>query len=282
MADTIQEVLNWASSFLKKQNREPKIAEILILHHLHFTKIDLLMALNQPIEVHVKDNFIRDIKEHAKTGIPVQHLTGEEFFFDRRFEVNHHVLIPRPETEELIVKALEVLIEEDPKRIVDAGTGSGVIAITLKKEAPDHWIEAGDISSDALQVAKRNAERLGADVRFFESDFLQKWIDAGEQVDMIVSNPPYIAKSDRPSLQDTVRDFDPELALFANDDGLACYRQIINQSQKALACGGYLIFEIGASQAKAIKQLIQAIYPGAQIEIIQDLLGRDRIIRAKC
>lgn len=283
MTETVQEVLNRASLFLQKHNREPKIAEILLLHHTNFSKTDLLLNLRAPIDRTTIAKFEADLRTHAESGKPVQHLTGREQFYGRDFIVNEHVLIPRPETEELVQLILrKTKALPRPFKIIDIGTGSGVIPITLKKEDPTLTIEASDISTRALDVASKNASKHQAEIRFHHSDFLQKWLGSGQQFDLIVSNPPYIPHQDRQALSDTVKNFDPELALFAACNGLAAYQEIISQAKSVLRPGGYLAFEIGHQQAEAVSDLIKVSFPKSTIEVVKDINKKDRIIFAKC
>lgn len=282
MTETIQEVLNRASLFLQTHNREPKVAEILLLHHTNFTKIDLLLNLRTPIDPDILKKFKADLKVHAETGKPVQHLTGTESFYGRTFKVNEHVLIPRPETEELVELILARTTPlRRPFKILDIGTGSGVIPITLKKEDPSLEIEASDISSEALTVALDNANNHDADIRFHQSDFLQKWLGPSPTFDLIVSNPPYIPYEQRGTLSDTVKNFDPALALFAADDGLAAYKKIIEQAKSVLKPDGYLAFEIGHTQASQVSELIKKTFPTSEVQVIKDINKKDRIIFAR-
>ncbi|WP_112182210.1 MULTISPECIES: peptide chain release factor N(5)-glutamine methyltransferase [Paraliobacillus] len=275
----LQEVLRWASLFLEEHNREPRVAEILLLHHLNYTKSQLLMNLREPISTKQYHAYQQDIHKHTDTGIPVQHIIGSEYFYGRNFHVTKDVLIPRPETEELVLGVLERTKQmKRPIKVADIGTGSGIIAITLKLEDPTLQVEACDISVAAQEIAANNAMRLDAEVTFHQSDFLQKWIDNGETVDVIVSNPPYIAWEEKETLADTVRNFDPELALFAKANGLFAYQQIINQAKIVLSTCGLLAFEIGYQQAAQIKKLILHAFPDSEVEICQDINGRDRMI----
>lgn len=278
----VQEVLRWASLFLEEHKREPRVAEILLLHHLGYTKTQLLMELRKTVPEEIHQAYQQDIHKHVETGIPVQHLIGSERFYGRDFYVTKDVLIPRPETEELVLGILaRIKHMQQPIKVVDVGTGSGVIALSLKLEQPALEVEASDISGAALTVARKNAVSLGADVAFHQSDFLQKWIDTGETVDLIVSNPPYIAWSEKETLSDTVKNFDPDLALFANDNGLFSYQQIIHQAKQVLSTCGLLAFEIGYQQAEQIKSLILTEFPNSAVEVCQDINGRDRMIFAK-
>ncbi|WP_040513680.1 peptide chain release factor N(5)-glutamine methyltransferase, partial [Gracilibacillus halophilus] len=279
---TVQEALQWASSFLNKANREEKVAEILLLHELNLSKAQLLTRLRETINPEVWHTFQQNIKEHAQTGKPVQHFTGLEVFYDRLYHVNEHVLIPRPETEELV----DYIVKhwhgsKQHQRIVDVGTGSGIIAITLAKEREDIEVIATDISEQALQVAQKNADRHQADVTWQVGNFLQPLIEREQTVDLIVSNPPYIDRKEMKHLADTVKDFDPGLALFAENHGLSAYETIIQQSKHVLAPNGDIVFEIGDEQAEAVTKLIKKAYPNHTVECHQDMNGRDRMLIAR-
>lgn len=279
MKPTIQEALNWASLFLKQHNREEKVAELLLIHVLGLSRLDFLMQLQDPMPLEQYETFKQMVASHATTGIPLQHLTGEEVFYDRTFNVTKDTLIPRQETEELIYYLLKELYKRpNLTDVVDVGTGTGVLGITLKLEQPHLNVTAVDISDAALSVAKTNAKRLGADVTFQSSDFLSALVETGRQVDVIVSNPPYIPYSDLDSLSDTVRNFDPHLALFSEEDGLYSYRTIIAGAKQVLRPHGLLAFEIGHNQQEAVTALIKRAFPDATVETKQDMFGRDRMV----
>lgn len=279
------EVLKWASVFLKEHNREEKVAELLLQHHLSVPRATFYMQMRENIPANIIEKFKVDIVKHVKTGVPVQHLIGYEHFYGRTFSVNKDVLIPRPETEELIQCTIDHVKSNftgaDHPVIVDIGTGSGVIAITLALELPNATIYATDISTAALAVAKKNAANLGANVIFLTGDFLQPLIELQEKADIIVSNPPYIAREDVDSLVDTVKNFDPELALFANENGLAAYRKIVNQLPEAMEAKCSLFLEIGHNQGEAVTNIIMDTFPTANVNVLQDMNKKDRIITAK-
>lgn len=277
------EVLKWASLFLEENNREARVAELLLQHHLGFTRSAFFANMRETIPSEVYQAFQTDLEKHANTGIPLQHLTGYEEFYGRRFQVNESVLIPRPETEELVQHTIRAVTsrENQKVRIVDAGTGSGIIAITLALELPEAEVIATDISPEALQVAQTNAARLRATITLMEGDFLQPLTDEQLPVDILVSNPPYIAETEREELHDTVKNFDPELALFAADDGLAAYKKMMKQATTLMNRNSLIAFEIGHMQGEAVKQLVEESFPGSNAEIVQDINGKNRIIMAK-
>ena len=277
------EVLRWASLFLEKNNRESRVAELLLQHHLGVSRAVFFANMQEDIPDDIYEAFKADIEKHAETGVPLQHLTGYEYFYGRRFTVDEHVLIPRPETEELVQHVIRhgVDFRKKPLRIVDVGTGSGVIAITLKLERSDAEVFATDISAEALQVAKKNAAAWNADVAFLQGNFLEPLIEREMVVDILVSNPPYIAEKERNVLSDTVKNFDPELALFVGDDGLSAYKEIIRQAKRGVRPGGLVAFEIGHEQGNAVKKLLMETFPYSDVDILQDINKKDRIVTAK-
>lgn len=274
------EVLQWASLFLENHQREPRVAEILLQHYLNVSRSKFYTMMRDPVPEAVIKLFKAAIEAHAETGVPVQHLTGYEMFYGREFVVDKHVLIPRPETEELVQRVIQQAGER-PLTIVDVGTGSGIIAITLALELSHATVYATDISEGALKVAQKNAEHLQGNVSFLTGDFLQPLLEHNIQADIIVSNPPYIAHREAAALDDTVRDFDPALALFAADNGLAAYSRIIEQSQQIIKPRAALAFEIGDTQSDAVHKLIKQVYPTSNVKTIKDINRKDRIVFAQ-
>ncbi len=275
------EVLNWASLFLEENNCENRVAEILLQHHLGQSRSKFFMEMQTPVAIEIIANFKKDITAHIETGVPVQHLIGHEEFYGRQFIVNENTLIPRPETEEVILHTLELIqrqYQDKPLTIIDVGTGSGVIGITLALELPNATVYASDISEAALAVAKQNAEALQASVTFLKGDFLEPLINLEQKVDIIISNPPYIAKADAKSMDRTVIDFDPALALFAENDGLASYEKIMIQSKNALNKSGSIVFEIGHDQGETVPEIIQHVYPHSHPTVIKDINRNDRTV----
>jgi release factor glutamine methyltransferase len=226
-----------------------------------------------------------DLVERRLAGEPIQYITGEAEFYGLPFRVNRDVLIPRPETEHLVEKAMALaqrlrLTWAPYPRIVDVGTGSGAIAVALAHALPFAKITATDISAAALAVAKDNAARVGvADrVRFFEADLLDPATHG--PFDMVVSNPPYVPESDRATLDVEVRNYEPAQALFAGDDGLAIYRRLLPQAFRVLIGSGILLLEIGYGQQEAIQALLRKEgFVG--IEFFADLQGIPRMAVAQ-
>jgi len=226
-----------------------------------------------------------DAIERRLAGEPIQYITGEAEFYGLPFHVNRDVLIPRPETELLVEKAIELAGKlrqsgaTPTPRIVDVGAGSGAIAVALARALPFAEITATDLSTAALAVARANASRHGVAnrIRFLEGDLLAPV--AGEPFDLIVSNPPYVPESDRATLAVEVRNYEPAQALFAGGDGLAIYCRLIPESSKALAAGGILLLEIGFGQQQAMEALLKK-EGFAEIEFFADLQAIPRVVVA--
>jgi release factor glutamine methyltransferase len=232
-----------------------------------------------------------DLIERRLAGEPIQYITGEAEFYGLPFHVNRDVLIPRPETEHLVEKAVALAQKlrpngttSDPRiaslRIVDLGTGSGAIAVALAHALPFAEITATDISAAALAVARNNAARNGVigRVRFLDGDLLEPVVN--EHFDIVVSNPPYVPENDRATLDVEVRDYEPAQALFAGLDGIAIYRRLIPAAFGTLVPGSYLALEIGYGQ----QEPIQALLAGAGfsgIEFTEDLQKIPRVVVAR-
>ncbi len=227
-----------------------------------------------------------DLIKRRAAGEPIQYITGEAEFYGLTFQVNRDVLIPRPETELLVEKA--VLLAEELRqsgaipnpRIVDVGTGSGAIAVTLAHALPFTEITATEIAPAALGVAKGNAARhdVAQRVRFLEGDLLEPV--AGEVFDFVVSNPPYLPERDRATLDVEVRDYEPAQALFAGEDGLDVCRRLIPEAFSVLKAGGFLLLEIGCGQREAVQALLKKEgFTG--IEFTADLKGIPRVATAQ-
>ncbi len=275
----IYEALNGASSFLLDNGREEVAARILLQYVLKKSYTELLTSMRNPIAIEDSEAFWQMVESHAK-GMPVQYITGAEEFYGRTFTVNESVLIPRPETEELIVEATKRIkrifgVRPDIK-LADIGTGSGAIAITMKKEMPSLNVTATDISLDALNVAKKNAELLNADIHFAEGDLTmpienQKW-------QVVLSNPPYIAFDEAKEMSEVVLEHEPHTALFAEEDGLALYKKLAKNLPNLMTKPSFIGVEIGYTQGPAVAALFKESFPQAQIDILQDINGKDRMV----
>jgi release factor glutamine methyltransferase len=215
--------------------------------------------------------------ERRLAGEPIQHITGEVEFFGLPFRVTPDVLIPRPETEHLVEAAIEITRGSEAATIVDVGTGSGAIAIALAHALQSNRITAIDLSATALSIARDNAERNGVNVRILQGDLLEPV--ARESFSLVVSNPPYIAETDRPSLSVEVREYEPAMALFAGPDGLDIYRRLIPQAFSRLYEGGHILLEIGYGQTPAVRTLLEQS-GFFNVRFLPDLQGIPRVLHA--
>ncbi len=282
---TILKILEWTTDFFESKGLDtPRLdAEVLLSHTLDLKRIQLYAQFDRPLVDEELAAYRALIKRRAARE-PVSHLCGKREFWSLDFQVNQHVLTPRPDTEVLIQESLDRIddLDEPGLRIADIGTGSGAIAIVLTHERPDIEMWATDIDEHALQVAQKNAAHHGVDERitFLQGDLLEPLPDDGTAFDLIISNPPYIANTERPDLPPEVREYEPPQALFSGDDGLDHIRRLIPQAVDLLAPEGWLLFEIGHQQGAAVKELLQA-HPLEDIAIRQDYGQRDRVARAR-
>lgn len=231
--------------------------------------------LHQNKDVSTQDQaLIEDIMSQLKEHRSPQYITGKAYFRDLELDVDERVLIPRPETEELV----DLVLKENSKadlQILDIGTGSGAIAISLKSARPDWHVTASDISSEALQLAKENSERKQVSLDFIESDVFNQ---ISGKFDVIISNPPYIAYDDEGEVGVNVLASEPHLALFADEDGFAIYRRIIEGANSHLTENGKLYFEIGYKQGDGMRRLLAQHFPEKRVRVLQDIFGKDRMV----
>ena len=226
-----------------------------------------------------KQNKLVEITKRINRQEPIQYILEEAYFYGRKFKVTPAVLIPRPETELLVEEALKEINPFTPGTILDIGTGSGCIAVTLAKELPEKKIIATDISEGALKVAKENATNLNAFVEFQKRNILSESISP-QQLEMIVSNPPYIAHAESESMKKNVVDHEPHLALFvADNDPLLFYKEIATKGYAALLIGGKVIVEINERFGKDVSRTFNRA-GFKNVRIIKDLQGKDRIVSA--
>ena len=254
-----------------------QIARIVVMELGGLCLTDLVAEPDKELGIDELDRIIGELT----AGRPLQYVLGHTEFYGLDFQVREGVLIPRPETEELVRWIAESPAPDNPA-VLDVGTGSGCIAVTLARLIPESRITAVDISEKALSIARENARRLDAKVDFRQGDALGELFPGQrEQFDLIVSNPPYIPRSEKASIRVNVTGYEPAEALFVEDgDPLIFYRAIARFGQRHLAEGGHLYFEINALCGKeTVAMLRQENY--TEVELIQDLYGKDRIVKAK-
>ncbi|MGI5879655.1 MAG: peptide chain release factor N(5)-glutamine methyltransferase [Syntrophomonadaceae bacterium] len=270
----IKELLEWTTRyFAEKGIEEPRLeAELLLTRVLHKDRVYLYTHYEAPVNQQERGQYRELIKRRVK-GEPVAYILGVKEFMSLEFSVSPSVLIPRPETELLVEKALEILSSRTTARVCDIGTGSGAIAVSLAYYAPQIEVKAVDISAAALEIARQNAEQHGVKIDFFHGDLLEPFDE--ERFDLVVANLPYISELEYQSLSPEVRLFEPELALLGGEDGLEPYRRLISVAGNYLKPQGYILFEIGAAQGEAAREMLTGF---VQVELIPDYAGHDRIL----
>lgn len=238
-----------------------------------WTLLDFILHQNQAITE--KDQMLLEqIMVQLTAHRSPQYITGKAYFRDLELSVDERVLIPRPETEELV----DLVLKENSRadlRVLDIGTGSGAIAISLKAARPNWQVTASDISADALQLVKENVLKNQVELTLIQSDVFSQ---ITERFDMIISNPPYIAYDDEDEVGINVLASEPHLALFADENGFAIYRQIIENASEHLTEIGKLYFEIGYKQGEGLRALLSKHFPAKRVRVIKDMFGKDRMV----
>jgi release factor glutamine methyltransferase len=284
---TVGRLLAWTTEWLGSRGSEsPRLdAEVLLARVRGCPRILLYTAFDQVVAAEERSRF-RELVKRRGGGEPVAYLVGSKEFFSLEFTVSPAVLVPRPETEGLVVRVLDLCKERPDEaplpRIIDVGTGSGAIVITLAKHLSAAEILATDISAAALEVARGNAARHGVDerVRFVESDLLQCPEAAGPW-DVIVSNPPYVREDEFATLPDTVRLHEPRQALVGGPTGVEIITRLASQAVKRLAPGGWLVVEVGPSTAAAARDVVAGVAGLEPGPTLSDMAGLPRIVQAR-
>ena len=272
---TIKEMLSKGMIMLKGNNVDsPKLkARLLLQYILKKPRQYLIVYDNEEVGKKEQWEYFVNI-EKLTNGIPLQHITHHQEFMRMDFFVNEDVLIPRPDTEILVEEVIKIASKMNQPKILDLCTGSGAIAISIAKNVPDAEVYAIDISSKAIDVAKKNAKALNANVKFIKSNLFNNIEKI--KFDIIVSNPPYIKTEVMDGLQDEVKK-EPEIALDGGEDGLCFYKNIIDVAPQYLNENGFLAFEIGFDQAEEIKELMQ-MKGFKNIKIVKDFAGNNRVV----
>ena len=241
------------------------------LKNLSFT--DFIFTLQQEVTAEEKQ-FVEEIYQQLAAHKPAQYIIGQAVFYGMQLKVDGRVLIPRPETEELVELILADNHEENLK-ILDIGTGSGAIALALAKNRPAWSVTAADISQEALALASENAKNQNLQIFFKKSDC---FTEIYEKYDIIVSNPPYISRADESEVGLNVLHSEPHLALFADEDGLAIYRRIAEDAKDYLKDGGKIYLEIGYKQGQSVPELFRKHLPEKRVRTLKDQFGQDRMV----
>ena len=234
---------------------------------------DFVLTLQQEVTEEEKQ-FVEEIFKKLAEHIPAQYIIGHAEFFGMELKVDERVLIPRPETEELVEFILAENLKDNLK-VLDIGTGSGAIALALAKNRPDWSVTAADISQDALDLSLENANAQNLNLSFIKSDCFS---EISSKYDIIVSNPPYISREDQEEVGLNVLHSEPHLALFADEDGLAIYRRIAEDSKDYLNDGGKIYLEIGYKQGQNVPALFMENLPEKRVRTLKDQFGQDRMV----
>lgn len=253
-------------------------AEWMLTEVLSCDRAQLYADANQEVASESAQQFRKMVERRAE-GVPLQHILGYASFRGLRVRVSPDVMVPRPETEIVVDRALTCVEDVSTPRVLDVGTGSGCIALALKHERPDADVFGGDVSPEALAMARTNAQELELDVHFFEMDVLTTDIpdDTPQDVDLLVSNPPYIPDAEAESLSPVVREHDPDLSLFAGSDPLRFYRALANWAPVLCSPGASFVFEVHADYATDVRHLLcRAGF--AEIHVDEDLSGHPRVV----
>ena len=272
---TLHTALQQACSLLEEESvPAPRLtAEVLLCHAFGCERAYLYSHPEAELSDVVRVHYGRCLHERL-AGKPTQYITGHQEFYGRDFLVTPDVLIPRPETEHVVEAALA--LSPPPRRIVDVGCGSGAIAVTLSLEM-NVDVLATDISVPALAVAAKNAKTLHARVKFVACDLASAF--AAASLDLIVSNPPYVALADAPGLQREVRDYEPHVALFAGETGLEVYARLVKEAERVLRPGGALVMELGFKTSEPVRAMLGPLWQ--EVQILPDLAGIPRVLVAR-
>ena len=272
--DKLQEAIQLTLDKGYEQTR----AEWLLLDLFKWSRTDYLIHREEQMSQADIAKF--DLALHRMlSGEPIQYIVGFQSFYGYNFEVDNNCLIPRPETEEVMLHFLNQCHHQDT--VADIGTGSGAIAITLKLLKPDLNVLATDLYEDTLNVARNNATLHQQEIQFLQGDALKPLIDNNIKVDGLISNPPYIDECEARDMDDTVLKYEPHHALFAENEGYAIYEGILKDLPQVMKEQGHVVFEIGYNQGNQLKALINSMYHDKLVKVIRDINGNERIVSFK-
>ena len=275
---TYNQLIHEYRKIFKEKELPPETVKAFLFELCNDHKVNLYLDIDKEVNPDVYELFTKGM-ERIMNNEPMNYVLGYSYFYGYRFIVNDGVLIPRPETEELVGLILGKYDEYFNGKAIDlcdVGTGSGAIAIALKKEEDRLNVYASDISEDALKVARLNAQNNDAKVEFFQGSMLEPFIERDIKVDILVSNPPYIKTVE--TIEASVYDYEPHVALFGGEDGLKFYREILENAHKVLKPKGFIFFEMGYDLKDSLSALAKGYYPESRIEVYKDINGKDRMM----
>ena len=275
---TYNQLIHEYRKIFKEKELPPETVKAFLFELCNDHKVNLYLDIDKEVNPDVYELFTKGM-ERIMNNEPMNYVLGYSYFYGYRFIVNDGVLIPRPETEELVGLILgkyDEYFNDQPVDLCDVCTGSGEIAIALKKEEDRLSVYASDISEDALKVARLNAQNNDAKVEFFQGSMLEPFIERDIKVDILVSNPPYIKTVE--TIEASVYDYEPHVALFGGEDGLKFYREILENAHKVLKPKGFIFFEMGYDLKDSLSALAKEYYPESRIEVYKDINGKDRMM----
>lgn len=271
-----KDYLKYWQDIASEKGFEESAILLLLLYEAKLTSSELYMKMDDEIDKKISDNFETDVKKYLDDNIPVQYIIGEACFYGYDFNVNNDVLIPRPETEELVENILFLYDDYFKGKdidVVDIGTGSGCISVTLAAEESHMHLKATDISGRALNVARSNAKKMNVNIDFKEGNMLEPVMN--DKFDILVSNPPYIPETE--VVDPLVKDNEPNVALFGGNDGLKFFHIILENAPKIMKEKCILAFEHGYNKTQEIEAICKKYFPDANIYTKKDLQGLDRM-----
>ena len=278
---TYNQLIHSYRTLFSEKGLPPETVKAFLFELCNDHKINLYLDIDKETDPAVQTDFDSGIVRLLE-GEPLNYVLGYSYFYGYKFIVNPDVLIPRPETEELvgvILSQYDEYFSRKKIRVCDVGTGSGAIAIALKKEEDNLDVYASDISEKALAVAEKNALNNDCRITFFQGSMLEPYIENGIKVSILVSNPPYIKTTE--TIESSVYDYEPHVALFGGDDGLKFYREIFEKSDQILEKESLLFFEMGYDLKDALTSLAKTYFPVSEIKVFKDINNKDRMLMIK-
>ncbi|MBO4919145.1 MAG: peptide chain release factor N(5)-glutamine methyltransferase [Erysipelotrichaceae bacterium] len=275
---TYNQLIHQYKKIFVEKGLSPELVKAFLFELCSDHQVNLYLDIDKEVDEEVMKKFCEGIVRLINNE-PMNYVLGYSYFYGYRMIVNRDVLIPRPETEELvglILSQYDAFFKGKKINVCDVGTGSGAIAIALKKEEENLQVYASDISEKALDTARENARINDCEITFLSGSMLEPYIEKNIKVNILVSNPPYIKTVEK--IESSVYDFEPHVALFGGDDGLKFYREIFSRAHKILEENALAFFEMGYDQKDALTKLAQDFFPDAQVSVFKDINGKDRML----
>ncbi|MBR2533604.1 MAG: peptide chain release factor N(5)-glutamine methyltransferase [Erysipelotrichaceae bacterium] len=275
---TYNQLIHQYKRIFVEKGLSPELVKAFLFELCNDHKVNLYLNIDQEVDEDIMVEFSKGVVR-LMNNEPMNYVLGYSYFYGYRMIVNRDVLIPRPETEELvglILSQYDAFFAGKRINVCDVGTGSGAIAIALKKEEEKLRVYASDISEKALETARENARINECDITFLPGSMLEPYIEKGIKVSILVSNPPYIKATEQ--IESSVYDFEPHVALFGGDDGLKFYKEIFTHASEILEDNALAFFEMGYDQKDALTKLAHSYFPDAEVSVFKDINGKDRML----